>query len=463
MKKIIDVVVLAAGRGSRLRSDIPKPLMPLAGEPLLAHLLATVSKLSPRRVVVVVSPQADDVRAVATAAYPQVEFAIQQKQQGTADAARCGVDKLAKGGTTLILCADTPLLQATQMQAMRRKANTGELALMCFHAENPHGYGRIVRESRKICAIVEHKEASAAERKISEVFAGALAAPTTWLQRMLKVIAPIDGHKGKQRAKLSAGGEYYLTTLPHFANQQNMVISAVSVSEDDAIGINTMGELAIAEAKLRQRRAQALMARGVYIADPARLDIRGQVRVARGVHIDVNVILNGQVTLSRGCHIGAHCILSNCTIGANVEILPFCHIDGATIGDGCTIGPFARLRPQTTLGAAVHVGNFVEVKKSTLAAGVKAGHLAYLGDAEVGEGVNIGAGVITCNYDGRRKHRTIIGENSFIGSDTQLVAPVRVGKNSYVAAGTTLTKDTPAGHLTTSRIAQSSRALRKRS
>lgn len=451
MQKPLDIVVLAAGRGSRLGADTPKPLMPLAEAPLLVHVLAGLDKLQPRRVVIVLPPACPQLRETAVAACPQATCVIQQRPRGTADAARCGVQKLAKNGAVLILCADTPLLAAAALRAMKKQAASGVLTLLCFQASKPQGYGRIVREGKKIVAIVEEKDAAGSQRQISEVFAGALAAPSAWLATAL----------GKTRTR-NASGEFYLTDLAALAHRENMPVAAVQTDEETAAGVNTMADLAAAETVLRRRRTAALMARGVRITDPARVDVRGRVRVGRNVEIDVNVILNGEVKLGRGCRIGAHCVISDCVLGEDVRVEAFCHLYGATIGARCVVGPFARLRPRTTLAAAARVGNFVEIKNSDLGAGVKAAHLSYLGDATVGRGANIGAGVITCNYDGKRKSRSIIGADAFIGSDVQLVAPVRVGRGAYIAAGTTLYKDAPAGQLTLSRTPQASHQRKKR-
>ncbi len=446
----LDIVVLAGGRGRRLRSETPKPLLALADTPLIAHVIAAAAKLSPRRIVAVVPPDAPGLRAAAqNACAAQVEFAAQPVPRGTADAARCGAKLLGDDGVILTLCADAPLLAAQTLQQMRRRAAAGALALMCFHAKNPRGYGRIVREAGKISAITEEKDATPSQRKITEVFAGALAAPGAWLKPALAKIRPS-----------ASGAELYLTALAEAARRQNIPRESVLAAEEEARGINTPEEFAAAETSLRRRRARELMAQGVRLADPARIDIRGEVRAGRDVEIDVNVILSGAVVLGRGCRIGANCVIADCVLGAETQIAPFCHLRGAHIGSRCQIGPFARIRPQTSVKAESRIGNFVEIKNSVLGARVKAAHLAYLGDAEIGAEANIGAGAITCNYDGKRKHKTHIGAGAFIGSDVQLIAPVRVGRGAYIAAGTTLAKDAPAGMLTAARVAQISRKKR---
>ena len=447
MQTPVDVVVLAAGRGSRLRTDMPKPLLPLAGEPLIAHVLAAAEKLRPRNMVVVV-PSGDEAVRNAAREYSvrNIAFAVQLKPNGTADAARCGAEKVAADGIVLILCADAPLISVESLRRLKNAAKTRP-ALLSFYAENPAGYGRIVRNQKIVAAIVEEKDARGDVCAIREVFAGAIAAPAKWCRQNLA------------RIRASRGGEMYLTDLAALAFAQNNAACTVPVAAAEAAGINTFSELARAENEIRRRRTAALMAQGVRVADPARTDLRGNVRAGRDSEIDINTVLQN-VVLARGVKIGAHCVITDCRIGADARIEPFCHLHGATIGARCTVGPFARIRPQTQMQTGAHVGNFVELKNARLGAGVKAGHLAYLGDAEIGANANIGAGVISCNYDGRRKHKTVIGADSFVGSDTQLIAPVRVGRGAYIAAGTTLTKDAPPDALTWSRIPQTSRKKR---
>ena len=467
MGDAFDVVVMAAGRGRRLRADVLKPMLSLAGEPLIAHVLAAVAPLSPRRMLAVIPPRADELQIAAREACPTVQFAEQPTPKGTAEAALRGLvalEALQKkdgggNGMVLIVCADSPLLQTAALRTMRRRAKNSSLSLLCFRAANPRGYGRIVRgDDGKVAAIVEEKEADATQREIDEVFAGALVAPRKWLTASLKKI--VAGGKGLPFRK--RGGEYYLTWLAEIARREEMAVATVSAAEEEAAGINTMADLAAAEGVLRRRRAEELMRRGAQIADPMRLDIRGQVRGGRGAVIDVGVILAGRVSLGRGAKIGAHSVVCDSAIGAEAEILPFCHLQGATVGTRCQIGPFARLRPGANIGKETRVGNFVEIKNSVLGAKVRANHLAYLGDADIGAGANIGAGVITCNYDGRRKRRSQVGAGAFVGSDSQLIAPVKVGAGAYVAAGTTVAKDAPARHLTMARTPQSSRPLRRK-
>ena len=444
MPKPLDIMILAAGRGQRLRNNTPKPLLPLAAEPLIIHILNTATKLRPRRIIIVIAPNAESLQTTAQEHTPTTEFVVQKIPRGTGDAAKCGVANLSADGTTLILCADSPMLTAPTLRKLTTAANN-KLALLTFLAQNPNGYGRIIRNNNTVAQIVEEKDTTAAQRQINEVFAGTLAAPTAWLQTELR----------KLRAN-NAANEIYLTDVATAAQQTTALIAP----EQEAAGINTMCELAAAENRLRQQRTATLMNQGVHIIDPNRIDLRGQIRAAAGTTIDINVILHN-TTIAANAHIGAHCVIHNCNIGAEAQILPFCHLHGATIGKKCIIGPFARLRPTTTIKTNARIGNFVEIKNTAVGENAKAGHLAYLGDATIGDNANIGAGVITCNYDGKQKHQTLIGKNAFVGSDSQLVAPVQIGQNAYIAAGTTLTKNAPEGHLTSSRMSQTSRRRRK--
>lgn len=451
MEASADIVVLAAGRGSRMRSAMRKPLLHLAGEPLLAHVLSVAKQIRPRRIIVVVPPDSEEERATAAKAFPAAEFAVQPAPRGTADAAARAAAMLRGPGIALVLCADAPLLSAISLRKMRRIAESGRLALLTFEASSPQGYGRVARDKTgAVSAIVEERDANAAQKKIQEAFAGALAAPAEWLRRSL----------GKIRTG-KASGEKYLTALAEIALREGSPAAAVRAPEAEAAGVNTPAQLAEAEHALRLRRAAELMARGVSIADPARADFRGTVRAAAGARIDVNVILHDS-SLGAGCEIGAHSVLIDCKVGPRTRVLPFCHLEGASIGADCSIGPFARIRPGSSIGREARVGNFVEVKNSALEAGAKAGHLAYLGDARVGAAANIGAGAITCNYDGRKKHRTVIGAGAFVGSGAQLIAPVKVGRGAYVAAGTALSRNAPAEHLAIARAPQTVRPLRRR-
>lgn len=443
----MQIVILAAGAGRRFRSRIAKPLLPLAGVPMLTHILGTARSLSPARLVVVCPPQ-EEFAAAVHALDGKVTLATQAAPRGTADALHCALPRLNKNGAVLVLCADTPLLSAATLRKLLRIGAKAP-ALLAFRAANPAGYGRIVREGEVIRRIVEHKDATRQEREIDEVYAGAMALPAALLHKLL----------GKVTSK-NAAREKYLTDLPVLAAAIGSEARAVFGSEEECAGINNATDLEQTGRILYWQRADALLARGVRLADAARLDVRGTVRCGRDVEIDVNVILEGEVTLGEGCQIGANCILRNCRIGAGSVIAPFSHIEDARIGARCSVGPYARLRSGTALADAVRIGNFVEVKNSRVKSGAKAMHLAYLGDSQVGADSNIGAGVITCNYDGKRKYRTVIGDEVFIGSDSQLIAPVTIGRGAYIAAGATITKPVPANTFAISRSAQVTRPRR---
>lgn len=443
-----DVVVLAAGAGRRLHSATAKPLLPLAGRPLIGYVLDAARRLAPRRLVVVCPPDKSFAQAV-RALDSKAVCAIQRRPAGTADALRCALPHLAKSGSALVMCADTPLLAAASLRRLQRRA-AEKPALLTFTADNPTGYGRIVRGAgNAVRRIVEERDATAAERAIKEVYAGAMALPVKQLADLLARIG-----------RRNAAGERYLTDIAALCAARGDSVATVSCAADDCAGVNTAADLEHLTRLWRQRQAAALLARGARLADAARVDVRGAVRGGRDVEIDINVILEGEVALGRGCRIGAHCIIRDCRIGAGTVIAPYSHLEEATIGARSNIGPYARLRPGSALDSGVHVGNFVEVKNSHLKAGVKAGHLAYLGDSTIGARSNIGAGVITCNYDGKAKHRTHIGSDVFIGSDSQLIAPVKVGRGAYVAAGSTITQPVAANTLALSRSRQTARRRR---
>ena len=443
-----DVVVLAAGEGQRLRSKIPKPLLPLAGKPLISYVLETARKLAPQQLVVVCPPASE---FTATLRQYDTDFirTVQATPSGTADALRCALPHLARTGCALVLCADAPLLSVASLRKLLR-AGQNAPALLTFTTDTPTGYGRIVRDKKAVCRIVEQRDASTSEQLINEVYAGAMALPTKLLKTMLE---KIDDQ--------NAAGERYITDIAALATAQGLNVSAVQCSADECAGVNTAADLEHLTRLWRQQQSAALLARGVRLADANRVDVRGTVRCGTDVEIDVNVILEGDVALADDCRIGANCILKNCRIGANTVIAPFSHIEDSIIGERCTIGPYARMRPGSVLAAGVHVGNFVEIKNSRLKENVKAGHLAYIGDSNIGTGSNIGAGVITCNYDGKEKHRTVIGNDVFIGSDSQLVAPVKIADGAYIAAGSTITKTVPANNLAISRTPQQVRPRKK--
>ena len=461
----VNVVVLAGGLGTRLRSDSPKAVASLAGRALILRALDSVRTLKPQRVVVVVAASDSETPAVVREEFPEVGFAVQKKARGTGDAAAAGVAEVSGAGATVVMFVDAPLVTGGTLRKlvgdsarrwsggiMRPAAGAagrvkGGVSLLVFHADNPKGYGRVVRNSDgEVCGIVEEREATPAVRKIREVFAGPLCAPADWLRTALAKVRPVR-----------RGGEVYLTGLPALAVADGIPVATVSCDETEAMGVNSSVELSRAESVWRSREVARLQARGVVFADPLRADIRGTVRGGRGAFVDINAVFVGDVKLGAGCVVGANCVLENSSVGPRAVVHPFSHLCGAVVGGGCEVGPFARLRPGAKLGEGAKVGNFVEVKNAALGAGVKAGHLAYLGDATVGAGANIGAGVITCNYDGAKKSRTIVGEGAFVGSGSQLVAPVSVGARSYVAAGSAITRDVSEDALAFARARQSER------
>ena len=443
----VDVVIMAAGKGTRMKSRLPKVLQRLAHVPLVQHVLATAQQLQARSAVVITGHGAAQVEAalVPMASTLALKFVRQEPQLGTGHAVQQAVPVLGDDGVVVVLSGDVPLTQADTLQALIALCAGQHLALLTIDLPDPSGYGRVVRAGEAVTAIVEHKDANAAQRAITEIYSGIMAVPAALLKRWL---ARLDNY--------NAQGEYYLTDIVKFAVQDGVTVLAQKT--EDAVqvaGINSPVQLAELERAYQRRQALALMEAGVRLADPARLDIRGRLTCGMDVEIDVNCIFEGEVSLGDGVSIGAHCVLANCTVEAGAVIHPFTHIDGgaqgAHVGQGSLVGPFARLRPGANLGAGVHIGNFVEVKNSTLAAGAKANHLAYLGDATVGERVNFGAGSITANYDGANKHRTTIEADVHVGSNCVLVAPVTLGAGATVGGGSTITKDVPAGALSVAR------------
>jgi len=446
----MNVVILAAGQGKRMRSELPKVLHPIAGKPLLAHVIDTARELDAGRICVVYGHGGERVRQALDA--PDLGWALQEPQLGTGHAVLQALPQLDPTAPTLVLYGDVPLIRAATLRRLIEVAGGDRLALLTAHCADPHGYGRIVRVHGKVTRIVEEKDADDAERAIREINTGILVAPGAALARWLP-----------QLGKANAQGEYYLTDIVALAVAEGMEVAAAHPGAHwETDGVNSKSQLARLERIHQRNLAEALMEQGVTIADPDRIDVRGTLDCERDVAIDVGCVFEGEVKLGAGATVGAHCVLKNCAIEAGARILPFCHIDGATVGPQNIIGPYARLRPGAALAEDVHIGNFVEVKNSTIAAHSKANHLAYIGDATVGSRVNVGAGTITCNYDGAHKHRTVIEDDVFIGSDTQLVAPVTVGKGATLGAGTTLTKDAPPDALTVSRPKQISVAGWKR-
>lgn len=455
----LDIVIMAAGKGTRMKSDRPKVLHSLAGRSLLEHVLRAAIEVSADRIVVVTGHGAEQVEAAVRA--PQLQFVRQMPQLGTGHAVQQAAPRLHPDGTTLILNGDTPLIEAATLRALVEACGGERLALLTVDLADPTGYGRIVRRTEvsgrsTIVAIVEHKDATPQERAIAEVYTGAMAVPTAQLQRWL---ARLDNR--------NAQGEYYLTDVVAFAVADGVpVVAAQPRRASEVLGVNSPQQLAELERICQRDQADALMTAGVRLADPARLDVRGDLRCGVDVAIDVNCVFEGAVTLGDRVQIGANCVIRNAAIAEDAVIHPFTHIDGDTlgvsVGRGSLVGPYARLRPGAVLGAAVHIGNFVEVKNSTLADGAKANHLAYLGDATVGARVNFGAGSITANYDGARKHRTDIGDDVQVGSNCVLVAPVTIGAGATIGAGSTITREAPAGQLTVVRARQMSLAGWKR-
>jgi len=438
----MNVVILAAGMGKRMQSDLPKVLHALAGKPLLSHVIDTARQLSPSRCCVVYGHGGDKVPTQLAA--DDLQFVLQEPQLGTGHAVMQAVSKLNEDQPTLVLYGDVPLTTVATLRALTEKAGKDKLAILTIAMDDPTGYGRIVREQNKIVRIVEQKDATDLERQIHEVNTGILVAPTRQLKDWL---SRLSNH--------NAQGEYYLTDIIALAVKDNVVIESTQPSHAwETLGVNSKIQLAELERIHQLNLAHQLLEQGVTLADPARIDIRGELHCARDVSIDVGCVFEGQVHIGQGVSIGAYCVIKNSRIADNANIKPFTHIDEAIVGSASQIGPYARLRPGTKLGADVHVGNFVEIKNSEFGAHSKANHLAYVGDTTVGSRVNIGAGTITCNYDGANKHRTIIEDDAFIGSDTQLVAPVTVGKGATIGAGTTLTKDAPPDSLTVSRARQ---------
>lgn len=444
----MNVVILAAGMGKRMQSALPKVLHPLAGKPLLRHVIDTARGLNPQKLCVIYghggAAVPEMVATVAESTGSTIDTALQEPQQGTGHAVMQAVPQLDDDQPTIVLYGDVPLTTVATLRRLVEAAGSDKLGILTVEQANPFGLGRIVREDGKIVRIVEEKDATEAERAIKEINSGIMAIPTRHLKKWLAALS-----------NNNAQGEYYLTDIVAQAVADGVpVVSSQPSGEWEVAGVNSKVQLAELERRHQLNIAHALLERGVTLMDPARIDVRGELICGRDVTIDVGCVFEGRVELADGVRIGAHCVLVDATVGAGTNIKPFSHIDDATIGAASQIGPYARLRPGTVLGEDVHIGNFVEVKNSTVAAHSKANHLAYVGDATVGSRVNIGAGVITCNYDGANKFRTVIEDDVFVGSDTQLIAPVTVGKGATLAAGTTLTKDAPAGKLTISRSKQ---------
>ncbi|KPF67084.1 bifunctional N-acetylglucosamine-1-phosphate uridyltransferase/glucosamine-1-phosphate acetyltransferase [beta proteobacterium AAP99] len=444
----MNVVILAAGKGTRMRSQRPKVLQPLAGRPLLTHVLQTTKSVANSSPIVVVGYGAGIVRAHYDARLtdtPQLRYALQSEQLGTGHAVQQALPMLEGDGQTLILYGDVPLTRVETLQALLDAAGTEAVGLLTVNLPDPTGYGRIVRNAEGcVQRIVEHKDATADERAIHEVNTGILAVPTPLLRNWL---GKLKNH--------NAQGEYYLTDIIGMAVAEGVAVNTVQPAFAwEVEGVNDRRQLAALERTWQRVQADRLLEAGVTLVDPARIDIRGSLICGRDVLIDVNCVFEGTVELADDVQIGPNCVLRDVRVAAGARIEAFSHLAEAQLGERSDVGPFARLRPGSVLGAGAHVGNFVEMKKATLGDGSKAGHLSYLGDATIGRNVNIGAGTITCNYDGANKHQTIIEDDVFIGSDSALVAPVTVKRGATLGASTTLTKDAPEGKLTISRAKQ---------
>ena len=435
----LDIVILAAGQGTRMRSALPKVLHPIAGQSMLAHVVQTARSLKPKSIQVVIGHGAEAVREQLAA--DDVSFVVQNEQLGTGHAVAQAVPYL-QAENTLVLYGDVPLIEATTLHSLLTQLTADSMALLTVNLDNPAGYGRIVRNSESaVQAIVEHKDANPEQLKICEgntgILAAARASLTDWLSRL---------------SNSNAQGEYYLTDIIAMAVADGLSVNTETASDAMEVqGANDRLQLSELERHYQQRAARRLMAQGVTLLDPARFDLRGEVTVGRDVLIDINVILEGKVEIADNVSIGPNCVIKDSILRAGAVIKANSHLDGADVGEGADCGPFARLRPGTVLAARAHVGNFVELKNTRLGEAAKAGHLTYLGDTEVGARTNIGAGTITCNYDGVNKFKTVLGEDVFIGSNSSLVAPLQLGDGSTTGAGSTITADVPAQALAVGR------------
>jgi bifunctional UDP-N-acetylglucosamine pyrophosphorylase/glucosamine-1-phosphate N-acetyltransferase len=437
----VNVVILAAGQGKRMHSDLPKVLHRLAGRSLLAHVLDCARALAPARIAVVYGHGGEAVREAI--GDDTLAWVKQAPQLGTGHALQQALPALADSPRTLVLYGDVPLIRPETLRILVAAGADG-VAMLTVELDDPTGYGRVVREGGAVKRIVEEKDATPAERAIREVNTGVMVLPTKHLTRWLSRLRDNNAQR-----------EYYLTDVIALAVAEGVPVRALQPRAVwETLGVNSKRQLADLERVHRQLAAERLLDAGVSLADPARIDVRGRLECGRDVSIDVSCVFEGEVVLGDRVSVGAHCVLRNVRVEADTRIEPFCHLEESSIGQRCRVGPYARFRPGVRLAEEVHIGNFVEVKASEIGAGSKANHLSYIGDTAIGRKVNVGAGTITCNYDGANKHRTIIEDDVFIGSDTQLVAPVRVGRGATLGAGTTLTEDAPPGQLTISRVRQ---------
>ncbi len=423
------VIILAAGKGTRMRSKLPKVLQPLAGQPLLGHVIQTAKQLQAQNIITIYGHGGDLVKDAFS--HEQIQWVEQAEQLGTGHAVQVTLPVLPQDGISLILYGDVPLVrQQTLEQLIAVSSKTG-IGMITLTVDNPTGYGRIVRENGQIQAIVEHKDASDAQRQIQEINTGIYCVSNAKLHEWLPKLS-----------NNNAQGEYYLTDIVEMAVAEGLEIASIQPEQAFEVeGVNDRIQLADLEREFQAQQALELMRQGVTLTDPKRFDLRGQLKVGQDVRIDINVIIEGDCELGDGVEIGAGCVLKNTKIAAGTKVQPYSIFDGAVVGEDTQIGPFARLRPGAKLANDVHIGNFVEVKNSSIGLGSKANHFTYLGDAEVGAGSNIGAGTITCNYDGANKHKTIIGDAAFIGSNSSLVAPVKIGNGATIGAGSVITRD----------------------
>ncbi|MGC9457956.1 MAG: bifunctional UDP-N-acetylglucosamine diphosphorylase/glucosamine-1-phosphate N-acetyltransferase GlmU [Halothiobacillaceae bacterium] len=448
---MLKVVILAAGRGTRMRSARPKVLHALAGRSLLAHVLDTARMLDPAEMRVVVGHGGEKVQAATPD--EDIVWCWQHEQRGTGHAVQQAMAGVAEGDRVLVLYGDVPLIRDVTLRDLLVAAEQAPLALLTAVVDDPAGYGRILRDAEgHVRAIREHKDATEAERAVREINTGIMAVEGGALLRWLD-----------QLDTDNAQGELYLTDIVEMAVAEGQTVGTVTVRDDrEVAGVNTRGQLADLERAAQRREAEWLMNQGVTLADPARIDVRGHLLVGQDIFVDVNCVFEGTVRLGDGVQIEAGCVIRDCVIGPGVRVKAHSVLEGARIAEGAQVGPFARLRPGTELGPEARIGNFVEIKQATIGAASKVNHLSYVGDAEVGRDVNIGAGTITCNYDGARKHRTLIGDDVFVGSDTQLIAPVSVGSGATIGAGSTITRDVRPGVLALSRPRQVERPEWKR-
>ncbi|MDH3440909.1 MAG: bifunctional UDP-N-acetylglucosamine diphosphorylase/glucosamine-1-phosphate N-acetyltransferase GlmU [Gammaproteobacteria bacterium] len=436
------IVILAAGQGKRMHSDLPKVLQPLAGKPLLAHVIDYSSAAGAEDICVVYGHGGDEVRAAFEG--ESLRWALQAEQKGTGHAVQQAMPETPDDNLVLVVYGDVPLLTADTLQAMLGGCGDGEVALLTVELDDPYGYGRIVRKDGSILKSVEERDATEDERQITEVNTGVMCCSAGQLKNWLG-----------QLKNDNAQGEYYLTDVIGMAVADGVIVNGIKAGNQvEIMGINDKKQLAEAERALQSRLVEQLMEQGVTFADPARVDIRGKLDCGKDVFIDVNVVFEGDVSLGDDVRIGMNNLVRNSRLGNGTNVRANCHIEESSTGNDCTVGPFARLRPGTELANDVRVGNFVEIKKSQVADGSKVNHLTYIGDTVIGKNVNVGAGTITCNYDGANKHLTTIGDGAFIGSGVQLVAPVEVGKGATIGAGSTISKSAPDGKLTVARARQ---------